>query len=312
MGQRKTGAAGAALLERDAELRVLEAAVTRAGAGEGSVVVVRGGAGIGKTALLRRLADLASATGMRVLSARGTELERPFPFGVARQLFERVAADESSPGTCSRARPSSPNGSSSRPAAGANRRDDRRDDGRLYGWVHRWVHGRRRRKHRHRRDPILWLRNPLPDRAAPPGADRVAIAQLLGRARSNLSGHNHPDTQRVHPRRTIDSSRCAAGGAENQAANAGHTAIASAGVWRSGAPGCTPGGSERSRGRAVRDLRTDGGVKRAVGGPGWWFASATRNEAPDPTRATARPPRRPRPRSPPAAARDGSWWGWWR
>jgi len=78
------------LLERAGELAALRAAVRTARAGAGAVVVVEGEAGIGKTALLGAAADEA-AGGMTLLRARATELERPFGFGVVRQLYQRVA-----------------------------------------------------------------------------------------------------------------------------------------------------------------------------------------------------------------------------
>src|SRR5204863_8886734 len=54
-------------------------------------------AGLGKTRLLQRLRRNAARAGMRVLSARATELEREYPYGVVRQLFEPLlaSADES-------------------------------------------------------------------------------------------------------------------------------------------------------------------------------------------------------------------------
>jgi hypothetical protein len=76
------------LLERADELRRLRAAITAACEGRGGTLVIEGPAGIGKTALLRRARALARNAGMTVLAARGRELEREFPFGVARQLFE--------------------------------------------------------------------------------------------------------------------------------------------------------------------------------------------------------------------------------
>lgn len=81
--------AAAALVERDAELAVLDRAVTAAVAGDGSLVVVEGPAGIGKSRLLQANRAQARAAGMTVLTARGGELERDFAFGVVRQLFER-------------------------------------------------------------------------------------------------------------------------------------------------------------------------------------------------------------------------------
>src|SRR5919198_615012 len=59
-------------------------------AGQGGVAVIEGPPGIGKSQLLATAR--ASAAAFDVLSARGGELERDFPWGVVRQLFEtRVA-----------------------------------------------------------------------------------------------------------------------------------------------------------------------------------------------------------------------------
>src|SRR5262245_49434545 len=51
-----------------------------------------GPAGIGKSALLAELVEAADEDGITVLRARGTELERDFAFGIARQLFEPALA----------------------------------------------------------------------------------------------------------------------------------------------------------------------------------------------------------------------------
>jgi len=88
------GAAGV-LLERSSELARIEHALAEAGRGRGSFVLVEGPAGIGKTALLTAVREAARHTEMRVLRARGTELERDFAFGVVRQLFEPPLADAS-------------------------------------------------------------------------------------------------------------------------------------------------------------------------------------------------------------------------
>jgi DNA-binding CsgD family transcriptional regulator len=85
------------LLERDAELSQLEEAIAAATQGGGGrAIVVEGPPGIGKTALLDAATRLADEHGVRALNARGGEFERDFPFGVARQLFERplVSAPE--------------------------------------------------------------------------------------------------------------------------------------------------------------------------------------------------------------------------
>lgn len=78
------------LWERQAELSALESASQDAREGRGRLVVVEGEAGIGKTGLLAATRDQAERDGMRVLTARGTELERDFPFALVRQLFEPV------------------------------------------------------------------------------------------------------------------------------------------------------------------------------------------------------------------------------
>ena len=109
------------LLERDAELATLDAALCAAADGSGRVVVIGGPAGIGKSGLLADLRERAAARrdiagarpaagvlagtagaadagapaaadGLRVLAARASELERDFAFGVVRQLFEADAA----------------------------------------------------------------------------------------------------------------------------------------------------------------------------------------------------------------------------
>lgn len=76
------------LLEREPELERIGAAIWRASAGSGGLVVIGGPAGIGKTALMRAARDMAEESGMRVLRARGSDLEQEFAFGVVRQLFE--------------------------------------------------------------------------------------------------------------------------------------------------------------------------------------------------------------------------------
>src|SRR5690348_3592482 len=85
------------LLERDDELGRIEAALAQARLGRGTFVVVEGPAGMGKTALLAAARTAAAANGMRVLRARGAELEREFAFGVVRQLFEPPLAEAAEP-----------------------------------------------------------------------------------------------------------------------------------------------------------------------------------------------------------------------
>jgi DNA-binding CsgD family transcriptional regulator len=84
--------AGQELLERDGELGVLAALVAQAAAGDGRVGLIEGPPGIGKTRLVAAARQLAAEAGMRCLSARGSPMERAFPFGVVRQLFEPVLA----------------------------------------------------------------------------------------------------------------------------------------------------------------------------------------------------------------------------
>ena len=75
------------LLERERELEILEGAVMAAAGGAGTAVLVEGDPGTGKTALLRGLRTRRSAFRLRVLTARGAELEQQFAFGVVRQLL---------------------------------------------------------------------------------------------------------------------------------------------------------------------------------------------------------------------------------
>ena len=76
------------LLERNGELARIESALNQARSGSGTFVVVEGPAGIGKTSLLAAARTVAAESGMRVLRSRATEVEREFPFGIVRQLFE--------------------------------------------------------------------------------------------------------------------------------------------------------------------------------------------------------------------------------
>jgi AAA ATPase domain len=80
-------------LERDRELAVLEAAARDAAVGHPALVVVEGPAGIGKSRLLGEARAGAAGAGFRVLSARGSGLERELPFGVVGQLFEPVLVE---------------------------------------------------------------------------------------------------------------------------------------------------------------------------------------------------------------------------
>jgi DNA-binding CsgD family transcriptional regulator len=80
------------LLERDRELARIGHLLDQARAGRGGALLIWGPAGIGKSSLLTAARADAAGAGVRVLWARGGELEREFGFGVARQLFEPVLA----------------------------------------------------------------------------------------------------------------------------------------------------------------------------------------------------------------------------
>jgi predicted ATPase len=80
------------LLERERELSELAALAKEACVGAGRLVVIEAAAGLGKTRLLQAARESGRGAGMRVLAARATELERDFPFALARQLFEPALA----------------------------------------------------------------------------------------------------------------------------------------------------------------------------------------------------------------------------
>src|SRR5262245_52032976 len=88
------GGGGTHLLERESELEALDRAIAGAAAGRAGLVLVEGPAGIGKSLLLAESRRRAAEDGLNVLFARGGELERDFPFGIVRQLFEHRLADE--------------------------------------------------------------------------------------------------------------------------------------------------------------------------------------------------------------------------
>jgi DNA-binding CsgD family transcriptional regulator len=79
--------AGGGLWERESEVTALGAAVDAAARGTGQLILVEGPAGVGKSRLLAVSRSLANQRDVPVLAARGLELEREVPFGVARQLF---------------------------------------------------------------------------------------------------------------------------------------------------------------------------------------------------------------------------------
>ena len=75
------------MLERDQELALIDRWLSDARQGRGRIALVLGGAGLGKSALLDQAARRAATGGLAVLRARGSELERGLPFGLATQLF---------------------------------------------------------------------------------------------------------------------------------------------------------------------------------------------------------------------------------
>jgi DNA-binding SARP family transcriptional activator/DNA-binding CsgD family transcriptional regulator len=81
------------LVERDREVAVLDTLLEEATEGEGRAVLIEGPPGIGKSRLLSEFRRRAGGEDALVLHARAGELEREFPFGVVRQLFETVVAD---------------------------------------------------------------------------------------------------------------------------------------------------------------------------------------------------------------------------
>jgi DNA-binding CsgD family transcriptional regulator len=83
----------AELLERESELDTVRALVAGAFERNGALALVEGPAGIGKSSLLKEAAAEAKATGFETASARASELERDFAFGLVRQLFEPKLAE---------------------------------------------------------------------------------------------------------------------------------------------------------------------------------------------------------------------------
>ena len=83
--------AGKQLLERDRELEIANAAIARALARAGGVLLIEGPPGVGKSKLMAAIRTTARKSALTVLEARGAALEREFAFGVVRQLIERVA-----------------------------------------------------------------------------------------------------------------------------------------------------------------------------------------------------------------------------
>ena len=81
------------LVDRAREITELRRKVDELANGRTGFVFVEGPAGIGKSRLLVEAMCLATAVEVRVLSARGSQLERSFGFGAVRQLFEPAISD---------------------------------------------------------------------------------------------------------------------------------------------------------------------------------------------------------------------------
>ncbi|WP_253900635.1 helix-turn-helix transcriptional regulator [Mycobacterium asiaticum] len=78
----------ARLVEREAEIAQLSALLDSARSGRGQVCVIEGPSGVGKTRLVDECYRSCAAHGLHGLRARGNELTRDYPFGVARTLVE--------------------------------------------------------------------------------------------------------------------------------------------------------------------------------------------------------------------------------
>lgn len=76
------------LVEREREMDALGALLDALAEGRPRMALIEGPAGIGKTRLLTELRQQAQERRIAALSARGSELEREFPFGIVRQMLE--------------------------------------------------------------------------------------------------------------------------------------------------------------------------------------------------------------------------------
>src|SRR5260370_9143833 len=79
---------GQAVLERDDGLGRIDRHLRDAIAGRGSLLLLEGQAGIGKTSVVLEAVRRGRELGMATLSARGSELEQDFAYGLVRELFE--------------------------------------------------------------------------------------------------------------------------------------------------------------------------------------------------------------------------------
>jgi energy-coupling factor transporter ATP-binding protein EcfA2 len=91
------GPTGEQLWEREREFARIEQAIEAVRASASKILLIEGPTGIGKTQLLLSVNQVrASDAGLRILLGRATELERDYPFGIARQWLEPVLAAASS------------------------------------------------------------------------------------------------------------------------------------------------------------------------------------------------------------------------
>ncbi|MFI7400534.1 BTAD domain-containing putative transcriptional regulator [Streptomyces sp. NPDC049541] len=80
------------LVERDLQIAELRHSLGAAMDGRPGVVLIEGPAGIGKSRLLGEISELAAGQRVLTLTARGSQREKEYGFGVVRQLFERVVS----------------------------------------------------------------------------------------------------------------------------------------------------------------------------------------------------------------------------
>lgn len=76
------------LFEREDELASIDDTVRALRGGQARLLLFEGPAGIGKSRLIAQTRERASGAGIRTVTARGSELEHDFSFGVVRQMFE--------------------------------------------------------------------------------------------------------------------------------------------------------------------------------------------------------------------------------
>ncbi|WP_327010201.1 AAA family ATPase [Dactylosporangium sp. NBC_01737] len=84
---------GEHLVDRDREIAELRLAAGDAFGGVPRLVMIEGPAGIGKSRLLTEARRISDGHGALTLTARGSQLEKEFGFGVVRQLFEALLTD---------------------------------------------------------------------------------------------------------------------------------------------------------------------------------------------------------------------------